>query len=366
MKRFFQSLLIIITVAFGGANLPCFGLTTPDASGYREENVLFYNADSTMHFGGTLTIPCNKKKIPIVIIVSGTGQQDRNGTMAGHKLFSDIADFLSQRGIAVLRTDDRGVGETNGDYSLSTTADFASDALTAVNYLKSRKDLPLEKIGLMGHSEGGAAITIAASQSKEIDFLVSIAGLATDGLSSLIRQNEDIVAATNIPDYNKKRYNDINRIMFQTAYDYAQSDSLEAKLNERYEAWKVKDDEYFKSLNVGEFDHFHYSIYMYTMQATSPWYRFFIRYNPQPYMNKITIPVLAINGNKDIMVAYDQNLKHFEEYLINSPKVTTKIFPGLNHLFLPCEKGTPDEYASIQESFSKEALQFIYDWIMNL
>lgn len=342
---------------------------------YKEEKVLFRNAD-TLHFGATLILPLeantiggnkkngkSRKLIPAVILVSGTGPQDRNGTMAGHKLFATIANYLGSRGIAVLRMDDRGVGETNGVYETSTTADFAEDALTAVAYLRSRTDLPLGKIGLMGHSEGGAAISIAASRSQEVDFLISLAGLATDGLSSLLRQNEDLVTAAPIPDYDKRRFNEINRLMFCTAYQYAQSDSLETMLNQVYSEWKVKDDLYFKSLNVGEFDHFRFPIYMYTQQAIGPWYRFFVRYNPQLYLNKVKVPVLALNGDRDVMVDCFQNLGHFKEFLTESTDVTTVALPGLNHLFLPCKKGTPDEYASIQASFSEDALKIIFEWI---
>ena len=123
-----------------------------------------------------------------------------------------------------------------------------------------------------------------------------MAGLATDGLSSLLRQNEDLVTAAPIPDYDKRRFNEINRLMFCTAYQYAQSDSLETMLNQVYSEWKVKDDLYFESLNVGEFDHFRFPIYMYTQQAIGPWYRFFVRYNPQLYLNKVRVPVLEFRA----------------------------------------------------------------------
>ncbi|MFT4167966.1 MAG: alpha/beta hydrolase [Dysgonomonas sp.] len=331
--------------------------------GYKEENVIYYNSDSTLHFGATLTLPEQTKKVPAVILVSGTGKQDRDGTMAGHKMFAEIADYLGRRGIAVLRTDDRGVGETNGEYETATTADFATDALTAVEYLKSRKEIDNKKIGLIGHSEGGAAISIAASESKDIAFMISLAGLATDGLSSLLRQNEDLVEAANIPEYNKRRYNEINSLMFHTAYEYADSDSLEIKLNETFNTWKIKDDEFFKSLNTGGYDHFRFPIYSYVKQAVGPWYRFFIRYNPNTYLSKVTIPVLALNGDKDIMVAADQNLGNFKKYLSHNNDVTTISIPGLNHLFLPCTTCTQQEYSTIKSEFSGETLQLIYNWI---
>lgn len=330
---------------------------------YKEENIIYYNSDSTLHFGGTLTLPVNETKFPVVILVSGTGKQDRDGTMTGHKMFATIADYLSNRGIAVLRSDDREVGESNGVYATSTTADFADDVCTAIDYLKGRGDIDINKIGLLGHSEGGAVISIVASKSKDVAFMISMAGLATEGLSSLIRQNEDIVAATDIPDYNKKRHNDINERMFRTAYRYAQSDSLELKLNETFNEWKMKDDEYFKSLNTGGYDHFRFPIYLYVEQATSLWYRFFIRYNPEEYLSKVKIPVLALNGDKDIFVASDMNLNNFKKYLAGNKDVTTISLPGLNHLFLPCQTCTQQEYPTIKENIPEEVLSLIYNWI---
>jgi pimeloyl-ACP methyl ester carboxylesterase len=359
-----MKILNISLVACAFACMSMFSVSA-NAINYTSQDVVYYNADKSLHFGATLTLPKGIKKAPIVILVSGTGPQNRDGEMAGHKMFAEIADYLSNRGIAVLRTDDRGVGKTNGVYSTSNTADFADDVMDAIAYLKTRKDINKKEIGLIGHSEGGAVISIVASRSKDVAFMISLAGLATDGLSSVIRQNKDIVAAANIPDYDKKRYGEINQIMFDTAYKYADADSatLAKQLNDKYNAWKVKDDAYFKSLNVGEFDHFRFPIYMYTMQATGRWYRFFIRYNPAQYLSKVTIPVLALNGDKDVMVAYDQNLGNFKKYLCNDKDVTTKVMHGLNHLFLPCEKGTQDEYVKIKAPMSGDALKIVYDWI---
>lgn len=330
---------------------------------YKIEQLTYYNKDSTLHFGATLTCPAHVKKAPVVILVSGTGKQDRDGTMAGHKMFADIADYLSSRGIAVLRTDDRGTGKTNGVYETSTTADFAQDVMSAIAYLKNRKDINKKKIGLIGHSEGGAVISIVAAQSKDVAFMISLGGIATDGLTSLMRQNEDIIKAADIPDYNKKRYNEIDSLMFQTAYQYASSDSLEQKLRAAYKEWKVKDDAYYKSLNIKGYDLFRFSIYSYVQQATRAWYRFFIRYNPEDYLTKVTIPVLALNGDKDIMVAADQNLGNFKKYLIHSKDVTTMVLPGLNHLFLSCKTGKQEEYRTLKGSFSENALQIMYRWI---
>ncbi len=329
-----------------------------------EEDVTFSGED-TLRYSGTLTLPKDQKKSVAVVILSGSYPQNRDGEMAGHKVFKEIAEYLSARGIAVLRVDDRGVGGTNGDYSKATTYDFATDALAAVDYLKSRKDIKRKRIGLLGHSEGGAAGSIAASRSKDVAFLISAAGLMTDGLNSVIQQNIDIVHSSPIPDYDKVRYDEINGIMFHLVHKYAEADSLTLsnKLWEAYNQWIPKSDSIFKSQNAGEFDHFRFPIYSYAIQATSPWYRFFIRYNPADYLSKVNIPVLAINGTKDVMVNCKQNLDNVKRYLAHNKDVTIVPIEGVNHLLLPCEKGTQDEYAKIKSPVSPIVLETIYQWI---
>lgn len=341
---------------------------TVSAGDFRSEDVLFYGRDS-LNYAGTLTVPENGvKRHTAVLIVSGSYPQDRDGTMAGHKIYKEIAEYLSARGVAVLRVDDRGVGGSGGDYSLATTYDFSDDVIAAVEYLKGRPDIARRRIGVLGHSEGAASCSIAASRCRDIRFFVSVAGLMTDGLSSVIQQNHDIVANTDgLPDSYKRRYDEINGLMFNTAYEYADADSavLSAELFRVYDEWKEKDDENVRKEGV-ESDHFRFPIYMYAMQATTPWYRFFIRYNPGDYLSDVKIPVLAVNGTKDVMVNCSQNLGNVRKYLAHNRHVTTIAIPGLNHLMLPCEKGTPDEYAEIKAPVSAEALSAISEWINDL
>lgn len=338
------------------------------ASGFRSEEVSFYGKDS-LHYAGTITIPEDGvRRHTAVVIASGSYPQDRDGTMAGHKIYKEMAEYLSSEGIAVLRVDDRGVGGSGGDYSKATTYDFSDDVIAAVEYLKGRPDIAGKRIGVLGHSEGAASCSIAASRCHDIRFLVSVAGLMTDGLSSVIQQNRDIVASTDgLPEFYKKRYDEINGLMFNTAFRYADADSatLSSELFRVYDEWKVKDDENVKKEGI-EFDHFRFPIYMYAMQATTPWYRFFIRYNPGDYLRHVKIPVLAVNGTEDVMVNCEQNLGNVKKYLSHNRHVTTVALPGLNHLMLPCTKGTPDEYAKIKAPVSPEALNIISDWIKSL
>lgn len=330
------------------------------------DSVSFKSADGKIVFGGTLSKPVDKKSFPTVVMVSGTGKQDRDGTMAGHKIFAQIATHLAKHGIAMLRTDDRGVGRTSGVYEMATTGDFAKDALAAVTYLKSREDIDPVKIGLIGHSEGGAAISIAAAESMDVKFLVSVAGLAMSGLDAQLKQNEDIIAASSLPDYDKKRSNEINAIMFKTAFRYADSDSLEVRLNDAYQQWKVKDDAYFKTLNI-QFDHFRFPIYSYIQNSKGPWYRYFIQYDAEKTIRCIKVPILAISGAQDLMVAPDENLANWKNFALEggNKKVTTVKIPGLNHLLLPCKICDNGEVSKIQDGFSTQALTLIKDWICN-
>lgn len=327
------------------------------------DSIRFCNADSSICFGGTVEIPNPAKRNPVVIFVSGTGKQDRDGTMAGDKMFKTIADSLAGIGVASLRTDDRGVGETTGVYEVSTTADFASDVLAAIAYLKTRSDIDSTQIGLIGHSEGGAVIGIVASESTDVAFLVSLAGLATNGLESLKKQNRDIVEHSALPDYDKRRSSEINELMFDTAYRYADSDSMEHKLNETYARWKQQDDEYFKTLDI-EFDHFRFPIYSYVRIAIGPWYRYFLKYDPEKFLTKVDIPVLALNGDRDLMVACDENLANWKKFLEKggNTDVTVVKLPCCDHLFHQCS--TSDSNA-VKEGFSADALHILEKWILN-
>ncbi|MDQ1090564.1 S9 family peptidase [Siphonobacter sp. SORGH_AS_1065] len=318
-------------------------------------------------YGGTLSYPNQKGLVPAVILVSGTGPQDRDGTMGKFRFFADLAQYLNTRGIAVLRVDDRGVGKTSGNYNQSTTEDFAQDAEAGIDFLKMQPKVDPQKIGLIGHSEGGAVISIIGSRRRDVAFLVSMAGLGRKGLDALLKQNADLVAAAPIPEHDKKRYNEINGLMFQTVYANVNRDSLglAKAIQQTYDTWKKKDDELVKSLGI-EHDHFRFPIYSYTVQATGPWYRYHIQYDPAQFLPNVQAPFLAINGDKDIYVSAQENLDNFKRLLQQggNKDVTVKVFPGLNHQFLACQQCTPSEFASLKKQFPADVLSTIGDWIV--
>ena len=329
-----------------------------------DTSVVFTSCDS-IRICGTLTTPKKCKNFPTVILISGSGKQNRDGDMAGHSMFRDIAHHLSARGIAVLRMDDRGTGQSTGHYEYATTADFAADALAAFEYLKDKKGINKERIGLLGHSEGAAAACIVAAQNKEVAFVISLAGLLSDGLSSVISQNYDLVEASSMKERDKQRYHQIMALMARTAYDYADSDSLQTKIYERHDIWKSADNSRFKALWGDEQDTFRFPVWFYANDASRKWYRFFIRYNPADYMKHISVPFLAINGEKDAMVNAKLNLGTAQKLMEHNPHFQTLLLPGLNHLLLPCEKGTPDEYRSIKAPLSSEVLKAVEEFILS-
>lgn len=354
-------LRLLLTVLIIPLLIP--GHTYGQVSTTRSETVHYSNADGSIHFGGTLTIPAGRKSYPAIVLISGTGKQDRDGTMAGHPMFRVLADSLTRRGFAVLRTDDRGVGETNGKYEDATTKDFADDALAAVTFLKQRKGI--REVGLLGHSEGGAAAIIAAGTSRDVAFVITLAGLAINGLDALKLQNYAITRTAKISDYDRNRYDTINTRIFDTVYRYAGTPELENKIRSTYAAWKQADDSAFKKDFPDKYDHLRFFLESYVSQATGPWYQFHIRFDPVPYLRQIKVPFLALNGDKDIMVTYRENLGTIATTLkqAGNNHVTTVVLPGTNHLFQHCVTCTREESSTLTESFSAEAFAAIIQWL---
>jgi pimeloyl-ACP methyl ester carboxylesterase/thiol-disulfide isomerase/thioredoxin len=357
---------IIETLQKEKPSTPTTGAVSTTAP-YSSTPVFFYNADSSIRFAGTLTQPQKQPATKAIVLVSGTCKQDRDGTMAGHKFFAVIADSLSRHGISVLRVDDRGTGETTGTYEDATTEDFANDALLAVSYLQKRPDTKNLPVGLLGHSEGGAAIAIAAARSTNVQFIISLSGLATNGLDALLEQNRQLVAVANIPQYDKDRYNDINDRMFNLVYQYANDTSLETKIRAVYKTWKEKDDRLVDSLQI-KFDHFRFPIESYVRQATGKWYRFHIRFDPAAYLTRIHVPALTVYGEKDILLNAHNNAQNWKKYtsVAQNSHITIKIIPGLNHLLQHCNSCSTTEYAQLPETIAPVVLQEIINWLKTI
>ncbi|HEX3043766.1 MAG TPA: alpha/beta fold hydrolase [Bacillota bacterium] len=328
---------------------------------YHEEEVTYQNQTAGIILAGTLTIPEGKGSFPAVIMVSGSGAQDRNETILNHKPFWVIADYLTRRGIAVLRVDDRGVGGSGGNLIQSTSSDLAGDALAGVEYLKKRKDINPKQIGLIGHSEGGIITPLAATRSKDVAFIVMLAGPGLKGSDILLKQNELIIKASGGSDQDVAKQldllNSVFKILQETDPGVVKTkihELAEKTYNEMSDADKQASGNSSANLEAG------------LLGMTTPWFRFFIGYDPIPTLKKVTCPVLALNGSKDLQVPPAEDLAAIAAALKagKNKDYTIKELPNLNHLFQKCTTGSPSEYGTIEETFSPDALKIMGDWIV--
>jgi len=329
---------------------------------YIEEEIKYKNKEAGIVLAGTLTLPSEKGLFPAVLLISGSGPQDRNEMVFGHQPFLVLADYLTCQGIAVLRVDDRGVGESTGDFSQATSKDFASDVLAGIEYLKSREEVNSRQIGLIGHSEGGLIAPMVAVQSPDVEFIVLMAGPGLPGEDILYMQNELISKAAGMSEEKIDR----NRYYNERLYSLIKEEENKGLLIEK--ATSIF-DEYFAELTqeeknqIGNRDEY---VDIQLQNMLSPWFKFFLTYDPRPTLSKVSCPVLAINGSKDLQVSPKENLEAIEEALIagGNKNYLIKELSDLNHIFQTAETGSPDEYARIEETISPVTLELIGDWIL--
>lgn len=328
---------------------------------YYAEDVTFTNAKAQITLAGTLTLPKKEGKYPVVVLISGSGPQNRDEELLGHKPFLILADHLTKNGIGVLRFDDRGVGASKGDFATATSADFATDVEAAVSYLLTRKDVITNKIGLMGHSEGGVIAPMVAAKSKDVAFIVLLAGTGIKGDELLLLQGELIGRAGGETAENLKINQTISKGAFDMVTKLTDVKVLKSEL-ELYLQQKLKEYPSVKAQEMSE-ERF---IQSQVMTLTSPWMRFFIKYDPATALTAVKCPVLAINGEKDLQVPAKINLDAIKMNLEKGKNkdVTTKILPNLNHLFQESTTGSPDEYAKIEQTFAPVALDEITNWLL--
>ncbi|HEX8201466.1 MAG TPA: alpha/beta fold hydrolase [Isosphaeraceae bacterium] len=327
---------------------------------YQEDAVSYENPAGGVHLAGTLTQPEGAGPFPAVLLISGSGPQDRDETLLGHKPFLVLADALTRRGIAVLRVDDRGVGGSSGRTMDSTSADFAGDALAGVEFLKRRKEIDPRHIGLIGHSEGGLVAPMVAARSRDVAFLVLLAGTALPGEQILEAQRALIMRAGGASEDDIRKANDLSRRLIAVVKaepdDRAARAKMQALAQELLEALPEAER---KALQGGE------SIQAQIAALSSAWFRYFLTYDPRPTLARVTCPVLALGGEKDLQVPPKENLAGIAAALkaAGNEAVTIRELPGLNHLFQTCRTGAPSEYAAIEETMAPEVLTIIGDWV---
>ncbi len=328
---------------------------------YIEEGLVYENKEAGITLAGTLTLPPGKGPLPVVLLISGSGPHDRNETIYNHRPFLVLADYLTRQGIAVLRVDDRGVGESTGDFSQATSEDFASDVLAGIEYLKTRKEINPEQIGLIGHSEGGIIAPMVAAKSSDIAFIILMAGTGLTGEEILYLQGALIYRAMGVSEEDIIKNRQFNEKIFSVLKEEDDSENAEEKLRQMFMAdWAELNEEEKKA--IGDPEVF---LKAQLQSLLSPWYRFFLTYDPKPTLTKVKCPVLAINGEKDLQVPPKENLSAIEEALVagGNKNFIVKELPGLNHLFQTAQTGVPSEYAKIEETISPIALKIIGDWI---
>ena len=324
---------------------------------YYEEEVAFENSRDSLTLAGTLTLPQENGLFSAVILISGSGPQNRNEEVFGHRPFLVLADYLTRHGIAVLRFDDRGTAESTGDFTSATSEDFANDGLSAVEYLKSREEINNQQIGLIGHSEGGLIAPIVVNRTEDVAFMILLAGTGVpgkeislmqartltnldpddmEGYSRFVKKAIDI-ASSNLPPYQKEQE--------LTAHYTNAKDVIESLLPEGADAEKFIEQQVEVSMR--------------------PWTQFFYKHDPAGELSKITIPVLALIGSLDVQVPPEMNHPPIRKALeeAGNQDFTIKELEGLNHMFQESETGSMMEYAEIEQTFSPMALEEISSWI---
>jgi pimeloyl-ACP methyl ester carboxylesterase len=326
---------------------------------YKVEEIEFLNASAGIKLAGTLTLPESKGPHTTMILISGSGGQDRNEELLGHKPFWVIADHLTRKGIAVLRFDDRGIGASEGDHSLANSLDFASDVKSAILYLKSRSDIG--KIGLIGHSEGGIIAPMVASETPEVELIVLLAGPGIRGDELLLLQEESIWRAEETDEETIEESLYVNRNIFAMIIEESDTGKLSARISE-FLVKSVADS----LVKIPEGYSAEEVITQAIAETTSPWMLYFIRHDPAPVLETVRCPVLALIGSKDLQVPPKENLEAIGNALqkAGNRKYTLMELEGLNHLFQECETGHPSEYARIEQTFAPSALDVITKWII--
>jgi hypothetical protein len=316
---------------------------------YREEDVVYDNKVQGNKLAATLTLPPGQGPFPAVVLITGSGPQDRDESLMGHKPFLVLSDYLTRKGIAVLRADDRGVGKSTGDFAGATTADFATDTEAGIAYLKTRTEVNAKLIGLIGHSEGGVIAPMIAARNRDVAFIVMLAGSGVPGDEIIVAQTELIVEAGGKSHEEAMKAGAKEREILKLVEQHTDDALLEKQLREEL-AGEMSNAQIGAAIK----------------QLNSPWLRYFITYDPATALKKVTCPVLALNGAKDLQVPPRQNLPAIRSALEAAGNKNFEVdeLPGLNHLFQTAKTGAPAEYSEIEETMAPVVLEKISSWIL--
>lgn len=330
---------------------------------YKREEVTFTNPKAGNTLAGTLTMPESGRASKIVVLITGSGPQNRDEELQpfNHRPFLVWSDWLTRNGIAVLRFDDRGVGASGGVFGTATTADFADDAEAAVRYIQSRPDLKNMAIGLMGHSEGGMIAPMVAARNSAVKFIVLLAGPGVPISELMVQQTSDQARLSGAPADEIAQTAAVNKKLYAAIAQWKDlpGDTLIAKM-------EVMANSELSKLGEAKTDEG--TVKNMVMKAASPWFRYFVTFDPSAYLTKIKCPVLALNGTLDMQVQSSANLAGISSCLKKAGNKRVEIVPmeGLNHLFQKATTGSMTEYGEIAETVNPAALNKVSDWINKL
>jgi hypothetical protein len=314
-----------------------------------------------IEIGGTLTLPAGPGPHPAVLLITGSGSQDRDETLFGHKPFWVIADHLTRKGIAVLRVDDRGIGKTTGDPLTATVEDHVTDAEAGVAFLKTQPEIDPKRIGLIGHSEGGVIAPVVAAKSSDIAFLVSLAGPAVSGAELNPMQVRALLEAGKAPpaivDEIVAGQESLMKLLVADAPEKELQDAVKAlaKVAVKLTPGVNPDDVEAQKTTAREM-----------IPLLSPWFRSWAKLDPALHLAKLEVPILIMIGEKDLQVPAGPNLEQAKAALAGNPKLRAEQLPGLNHLFQTATVGTMDEYVTISETFNPAALELMTQWLVEV
>ena len=333
---------------------------------YLEDEVAFKSGRILL--AGTLTIPKEEKKYPAVILLTGSGPQNRDEEIYGFKIFQKIADYLTRRGIAVLRYDDRGVGGSTGNTMQSTTEDFAGDAQAAIDFLKKQKNIDPKKIGFLGHSEGAIIAPMVAANSNDVAFMVLMSGTGVNGGEVLLEQQKLILKASGVADslinQNLELQKEINKALNNNKDLNDIRNDIQTFAEKDYETLSPDIKASIKDKKA----YINSTVQSQIMVFNNPWFKYFINYDPAPALQKVKVPVLITFGELDLQVPVNQNKPKMEEALRLGGNNNFKsiIFPKANHLYQEAKTGSPGEYNELKKEFVPGFLETIADWITQI
>jgi len=345
--------ILLITITFNFYSQNSRPQEPKEPFGYNSEDIFFQNLEDSVMLAGTFTYPKVGSNFPSIILISGSGPQDRNSELVEHKSFLVIADYFTKNGIAVLRVDDRGTAQSEGDHNQTGIDGFVRDTKSALEYLKTRKEIDKSNIGLLGHSLGGIIAPIVANESNDIAYIILLAAPGMRGDKLMLLQKEKIERKMGVPEFAITMGQENMKGAYKLIVEYeGDQEELENSLKKYFsEVFGPMLPE--KQLNA------------ISAQMAYPWFVDFIRFEPETVLSNIEIPVFVLGGTNDVQVPAEENLNFIENILKENGNNEVKVMEmeNLNHLFQESETGLPTEYAKIEQTFSPEVLKLMADWL---